>query len=126
MGREIYNMKDVIIRISSSIKLTGEEAEEIEIVTEGKFYIKNKGKYLLYKETELSGMAGDNTLVKLSDEKVIMKRYGNNFSEMIFELGKRNVSDYTTPYGNFIMENLTKKLFYEFDDIGNGSINNLR
>lgn len=115
-------MKAVIIKIFSSIKITGEEAENIEILTEGKFYIKNNGMYLSYKETELSGMAGDNTIVKMKNDKVTMKRYGNNFSEMVFELGKRNVSDYTTPYGNFVMENLPKKLAYEFDENGNGSV----
>ena len=62
---------------------------------------------MVYDESEISGMEGTTTTLKIIDEKVHLRRLGNNSSLMEFEKGKRYRSQYKTPYGNMMMEMLT-------------------
>ena len=115
-------MKDVILKIKGTQMPSGEEEDVIELITEGKVYNKDNAKYLVYEESELSGMEGCTTTLKITDEKMEMKRFGRASSQLIFEKGKRHVTNYNTPYGNFRMEILTKKLDLLIDDNEKGTI----
>lgn len=116
-------MKKVMIRIKSSQTRKGEDPEIIEFMTEGKHYVKNGTDYIVYEETELSGMKGCTTTLKLTEDLVKMKRYGEANSELVFEKGKRHVSDYVTPYGNFKLEILTSVLKWNISEESKGRIN---
>ena len=108
LSKSLYKevmMKEIVIKIDSDIRIVGEEPQKMELMTPAKFYEKGKSFYIAYEETELSGMEGDKTVLKISDEKVVMIRYGSNPSEMIFVKGEKYATDYTTPYGVFKMEN---------------------
>ncbi|WP_432662531.1 DUF1934 domain-containing protein [Wukongibacter baidiensis] len=115
-------MKNVILKIRGSQMPAGEEEDVIELMTEGKVYNKENAIYLVYEESELSGMEGCTTTLKLMEDKIVMKRFGNATSQLIFEKGKRHVSNYSTPYGNFRMEILTKKVEYSIDENYKGNI----
>lgn len=115
-------MKNVILKIKGSQMPAGEEEDVIELMTEGKVYEKESATYLVYEESELSGMEGCTTTLKLMGDKIIMKRFGNATSQLVFEKGKRHVSNYSTPYGNFRMEILTKELEYSIDENYKGTI----
>ncbi|WP_432406870.1 DUF1934 domain-containing protein [Wukongibacter sp. M2B1] len=115
-------MKNVILKITGSQMPAGEEEDLIELMTEGKVYEKENATYLVYEESELSGMEGCTTTLKLIEDKIIMKRFGNATSQLIFEKGKRHVSNYNTPYGNFRMEILTKEVEYSIDENYKGTI----
>ncbi|OPJ54813.1 DUF1934 domain-containing protein [Alkalithermobacter paradoxus] len=86
------------------------EQEEIELVTEGKIFLKNEHIYITYEETELSGMNGTTTTLKIGNQSVIMKRFGNNNSQMVFEKGKRFTTKYKTAYGDLKMEIVTQHI----------------
>lgn len=116
------NAKMVILKVESVIKMNGEEDQVMELMTEGKFYNKNGSRYFLYEESEVSGMAGDKTMLKLMSHQVVMHRYGENTSELCFEEGRRHEASYHTPYGQFHMEVLASKVFFEIDEDGGGSI----
>ena len=116
------NGQSVMLNVYSVIKMNGEEDQVMELMTEGKFFNKNGSRYFLYEESDVSGMNGDKTTLKLSGNQVVMHRYGQNNSELCFEEGKRFDSTYNTPYGPFQMEVLASKVFHEIDDTGNGSI----
>ncbi|WDV46026.1 DUF1934 domain-containing protein [Clostridiaceae bacterium M8S5] len=115
-------MKDVRLKIIG--KQTDLEGEEnvIEFVTEGKFYKKKGAYYLVYNESEISGMNGSTTTLKIQDEKIQMKRYGSNKSKLIFEEGKRHESEYATAYGEMTLQVLTSKLNANISDSGVGNI----
>ncbi len=115
-------MKKVMLKIKGKQNPVGDEADTIELITEGKYYIKNNAHYLIYEESQLSGMEGCTTTLKLKDYKVTMKRFGVSNSELVFEKGKRFISTYATPYGNFRLEILTKNLEYSIDERIKGHI----
>jgi len=115
-------MKKVMIRIKSTQIPLGEDPEVMEFMTEGKHYIKNGAHYIVYEESELSGMKGCMTTLKLEENKIKMKRFGDANSELMFEKGKRHVSDYVTPYGNFKLTIRTSQLEWGIDDSSKGKI----
>lgn len=88
----------------------GGEEEVIELITEGKYYRKGDTTYLVYQETELSGIEGCVTTLKITDDLIKMKRFGTASSEIQFEKGKRFNTYYNTPYGNVEMEVVTKRI----------------
>lgn len=99
--------KDVVIKIKTSqVDLKG-ASDDMELVTKGEFYTKDDSMYIVYQETELSGMEGTTTMLKISDDLLVMKRYGSNTSKMVFEKGKRFKTRYRTSQGDLSMEILT-------------------
>lgn len=108
--------KDIILKINTrQIDKNDELSEDkIEFITEGRAYRKNGTTYYVYEETEMSGMAGVTTTLKVSDEGTVkMKRYGHDVmmdTVMEFEKGRHFYSMYETPYGNIQMEILTNKV----------------
>ncbi len=114
-------MSQVMLKIvGTQTSLDGEE-NTIELVTEGKYYEKNESIYLVYDESELSGMEGSTTTLKIDDDKnrkVMMKRFGTNESKLIFEKGVRHKSTYKTMYGNMDMEIVTNQIVLVKDEIG--------
>ncbi len=116
-------MREVKIKIiGKQIDYSGEE-DTIELVTEGKFYKKSRAYYLVYDESEISGMEGFTTTLKIEQNKVIMKRFGPSNSNLIFEKGIKHKSDYHTAYGDMDIEVLTNKIDININDTGKGSIN---
>lgn len=115
-------MDKIRMRISSTQTIQGEEPQKIEFVTEGKHYLKNGAHYLVYDESEISGMEGCTTTLKLMEHQIKMKRYGDAKSELVFEKGQRHSSDYITPYGHFKLEVLTQKMEWALDDNIKGNI----
>lgn len=80
------------------------QENKIELTTEGKVYEKNNNIYIVYEESEISGMEGATTTLKVEgDKKVSMKRFGSSDSQMVFEVGKRHSSEYKTMFGDFKM-----------------------
>lgn len=110
------------MKIERMIKIHGlqrnQEGEEnkIELSTMGSVYEKNSNIYVVYEETEISGMEGTTTTLKIEgNNRLSMQRYGNTTSKMVFEEGKRHNSDYKTLYGDFKMEVITSLLNIKLD-----------
>jgi len=105
-------MKKVMLKIKGSISRVGSEPEIIEMVTEGKYYKKGDAEYLIYDESEISGMKGVTTTLKLKGDKITLTRFGNVKMRLEFEKGKRFLSEYITPNGTFKLEILSSELYY--------------
>ena len=118
-------MKEIMIRIKGQ-QANGETGEDsMEFVTEAKLYKRGEAIYLIYEESELSGIPGCKTRLKLKDGKVQMKRFGECAgagSEINFETGKRYTGFYETPFGAIEMEVLTNKLENTLSEQGDGYI----
>ncbi|AOY75175.1 DUF1934 domain-containing protein [Clostridium formicaceticum] len=106
-----------MIRVMGIQKDKKGEENKIELVTEGTFYDKKESLYIVYEESEISGMEGATTTLKIEGKnKVSMKRFGSSDLQLVFEKGKSFISQYNTQYGNFEMEIFTKKLDVDLQD----------
>ncbi len=103
-------MKKIMLKIIGKQLNKDGEQEVVELITEGKYYQKGESTYLIYKETNLSGIEGCTTSLKVTEDTIHMKRFGSASSEIHFQKGKRFNTHYNTPYGNVEMEVVTKKI----------------
>lgn len=108
--------KKAIISVSSK-QPSGEE-DAIEVVTPGEFYKEGNFYYAIYNETELSGMEGTETTLKISEDVMYLKREGTTNTEMEFRPNTENVILYNTPYGTLELKTKTKGLQVEMKDDG--------
>ena len=51
-------MKDITLKITGKQYSADQEEDQMEFITEGKLYEKNGALYLIYEESEFSGMPG--------------------------------------------------------------------
>lgn len=95
--------KEVIISIKGTESLVDDsDSDNIELVTEGKYYKKGDKHYLSYLESgELTGFDGTQTTVKIDGNTVSLTRFGEINSHMVFKEGERHLGHYETPYGSF-------------------------
>ena len=82
--------------------------DTIKLNTVGDLYYKNNDIYVVYKEEE-DGNKTTST-IKISENEVSIKRFGNTNSNMNFKKNGVNETKYRTPQGLFIIETKTKEL----------------
>ena len=92
--------KDVIISIKGLQQNEEDAADPVTLVTAGRYYRKNGSYYLSYEETELTGLAGTRTTLRVAPDSVRVIRTGLYPSQLVFEKGKRHLSLYHTDYGD--------------------------
>jgi uncharacterized beta-barrel protein YwiB (DUF1934 family) len=122
-------MKDILLKIvgnpvdSSGEQPSGEDI--VELITEGRFYKKGNSVYLDYDESDLSGMEGYTTSLKITGDKIRMQRYTDDIgveTAIEFEKGKRFTGHYDTPFGAIEMEVLTNEIRNDITHGGEGSL----
>jgi uncharacterized beta-barrel protein YwiB (DUF1934 family) len=84
--------------------------DSMEFYTEGKYYEKQDSKYFSYQESEVSGLEGTTTMLKLGTEEVVLIRSGALSSKMTFRIGCETENAYSTEYGEFNLSILTHKI----------------
>ncbi|MCX7711161.1 MAG: DUF1934 domain-containing protein [Clostridia bacterium] len=110
--------KNVIISVKGTQASPDQDTNVLELVTEGKYYKKGDSYYVTYKESEVTGMDGTTTTLKVSDGKVTLMRFGSVNSQFIFEEGRKHMSYYDTAYGAFTIGVLASKVDVEVDEKG--------
>lgn len=91
--------KDVWLSIHSTQCFEGCDQEEINLVTAARLYRRNGKYYIAYDESEITGLEGTRTTLKLDGKTVSMIRTGTCPSEMLFLENQRHVGLYQTPMG---------------------------
>lgn len=110
--------KNVIISVKGIQTSSGKDANTLELVTEGRYYKKGNTYYVTYKESEVTGMDGTTTTLKITDGIVTLMRFGNVNTQFIFEEGQKHVSYYDTQYGTFTVGVMTHAVTVDVDDAG--------
>lgn len=111
--------KNVIISVKGTQTAENKDANKLELVTEGKYYKKDSTYYVSYKESNLTGMEGTTTTLKIStDGKVTLMRFGSVNSQFVFEKGQRHMSYYDTTMGTFTVSVFTNQVNVNVDDSG--------
>jgi uncharacterized beta-barrel protein YwiB (DUF1934 family) len=109
------NKKKIWISITGRTKHSEGKEDVIELVTEGEMYRKSTSDYIIYDETEVSGLEGTTTTLQIDKGKMSIIRLGSTNSHMIFEKGRKNFNTYATPYGDMTMSVYTHKLDVDYD-----------
>ncbi|OFI06188.1 hypothetical protein CLOACE_12210 [Clostridium acetireducens DSM 10703] len=105
----------VISLLSEKVDL---EEEKVEVITPGQFYKRGECYYVVYEETELSGMEGTKTTLKIAPENMSLIRFGNTKTSMNFKTNEESVVLYNCQYGAFELKIETKDLDIRMDDNG--------
>ena len=106
--------KDVLLSIKGTQIIDGEK-DTVEMITTGTWYEKNGKQYLLYEESYEEVQVTTKNTLKISPELIEVSKKGAIASKMVYELGKKHVSNYMTPMGMIILGITTKDIFVEAD-----------
>lgn len=94
----------------------GDHEEDVEIVSEGRFYEKNGKYFFLY--NEYSDIGDVTVLVHIGSDYVIMKRSGACSARMEYREGLYREILYRLPFGELVLELDTEKLDISFSEKG--------
>jgi len=119
---ENENSKSINLRITSSQTDGMGDTETMDFFTEARYYSKEGSEYLTYKESEISGLQGTTSTLKVSPGEVTLMRFGSVNSKMVFRQGCETTSIYDTGFGSFEIT-----VFAEKVDIGicNNKLNSI-
>ena len=110
--------KDVLLSIASTQRFEGCEEEHIDLMTQARLYERHGKFYISYDESELTGLDGTRTTVKLDGDTVSMIRTGTYPSELLFARGQRHVGLYQTEYGAITIATHTTQLDNSIGEYG--------
>ena len=111
-------MNTVVITVIGSQQDAEGEDSRIELITVGRHYKKNGVHYITYQETQLSGMEGTTTLLKVYPDRITLVRMGSVQQKQEFRLGEKTCGTYITPYGAMEMAAVTSKLGFSYRGAG--------
>lgn len=104
-------MSDNVIISIVGKQINDNGPDEMELVTAGQLVQDGQGGVTVsYQETELTGLEGTTTVVKVEGSRVTLLREGTVNSQMVFEEGRRHLSMYETPYGSLSVGINTRRM----------------
>lgn len=115
-------MKNIKIKVVGSQSRYSKKEEKIELLTDASFDKKDDCYIITYDESDLTGMEGSKTKLKIEKDKLVMKKFGTVSSNIEFIVGKRYATGYLTSLGLLDMEILTTKYEAIINNEGIGTI----
>ena len=112
--------KNVIISVKGvQTGTTTQDKNKLELVTEGKYYKKGNTYFVSYKESQVTGMEGTTTTLKVTEDGIItLMRIGSVNTQFIFEKGQKHLSYYDTQHGTFTVGVLTNTVNIDVNEKG--------
>jgi len=111
--------EEIIIKIEGSQNFNGSEENQVELTTKGTIEQIENGVEITYEESELTGMKGTTTQIRVNKNGVItLNRTGTTNSCLVFEEGKKNLSYYDTEAGAFSIAVFANYLEADINEFG--------
>jgi uncharacterized beta-barrel protein YwiB (DUF1934 family) len=107
--------KDVIISIKG-VQTDFVDNNQVEMITAGQYYKKNEKHYIQYLDNNLQDNQETKTTVKIGTEKIEILRHGGTNTHMIFEMNKKNMTHYDTPFGALLIGVKTKEINFKEEE----------
>lgn len=101
------------VKILSKITDAEGEVNEMTLYTEATYQNKSQKSFLMYDESELSGLEGTKTLLVYDGEKVNIKRYGSVNSNLNIIMDESVENIYRTQYGIFMIHTFGKQIHWK-------------
>lgn len=111
-------IKEVVISISSLIDYGMDEEDRIDFSTDGVYKLEGEVAHIAYLETEVTGLQGTRTSVKVMPDCVVVDRKGSLTSRMEFRAGQKNSFLYDTSAGMATMNMNTRSVKHRFGPSG--------
>ena len=108
----------VMLSICGRQSYADQEADTIELVTEGVMEFRDNGWDIRYEETELTGLAGVTTTFRVERGRIILRRTGALSSEMVFQEGYSHSSLYQMEFGALMITVCASRIFAQLGDTG--------
>mgnify|MGYP000894724705 CR=1 FL=1 len=110
--------KSVIISVTGNQNTEHGDSNILELVTEGRYYKEDNAYYITYNESEVTGLEGTTTTIKIVDDIVTLMRVGSVNSQFVFQKGRRHISYYDTLQGAFTIGVFANSVDVKMDDNG--------
>jgi uncharacterized beta-barrel protein YwiB (DUF1934 family) len=107
----------VLISVKTTQYVDG-QPETVELITEGQYRKDGDEYFAEYDETEISGMEGTKTTLKIEDDTFSIIRQGTTTSNLVFRRGVKHTSIYNTPFGSLEVAVNPSKLSIDADEKG--------
>ncbi len=101
--------KDVLVTIKG-MQFDGESGDTIETLNFAQYYMKNDGHYVIYDEVTEGESQTTKNILKFKGKTFELTKRGLVNVHMIFEEGQKNMTNYTTPFGDILMGMDTRKV----------------
>lgn len=101
--------KDVLVKISG-LHAMEQDSDQIEVITAGDYFLKNGKHYVIYEETVEGFEENVRNTVKISEDKMEIRKQGASMAQMVFEKDKKNLTRYVTPMGEMLVEITTNQI----------------
>ena len=95
--------KDVLLAIKGLQFDGSEEDTEIETVTSAEYYKKNNSHYVIYEEAFERFEGTAKNILNFKDNSLDLTKKGLVNVHMIYEENKKNMTNYSTPYGDILI-----------------------
>jgi uncharacterized beta-barrel protein YwiB (DUF1934 family) len=109
--------KKVLISVKTVQFIDG-QPEEVELITQGEYHKEGDVYFAEYEESEISGMEGTKTIMKINEDTLRIVRSGTTTSDLMFKKGTDHVSLYNTPFGTLEVLIKPRKVDIDMHDDG--------
>jgi len=110
---------NVLLTIEGQQWNNDEKPQAIRLMTEGRLYRKDPAWYVVYDESEATGMEGTKTTMKVGDDGTVsLIRTGSHGLRLSFAAGSRHITRMETPYGDLDVEIYTSMVQTQISDAG--------
>lgn len=104
--------KDVLITVSG-LQFETQEDEAVEVISRGEYYFRNGKHFLVYDEPVGDEDENSQCVIKISARAVEVSKKGAINVHMLFEKDVSNMTYYTTPLGDMLIEITTHEIVWE-------------
>lgn len=101
--------KEVLVSIKG-MQFDGESGDTIETMNFAQYYLKNDGHYIIYDEMAEGESQVTKNILKFKGKTFEMTKRGLVNVHMVFEEGQKNMTNYSTPFGDILMGMDTSKV----------------
>ena len=108
----------VLLTIEGRQYYDGQTPDVIELTTEGTMEFRNGGWDISYEESEMTGMAGVTTTLRVESDTVKLIRSGAVRWEMVFQKGVNHQSLYQMDVGAMMLTVCARQIDVHFTDRG--------
>ena len=108
----------VLLNICGRQAYEGQEADKIELVTEGVMELVDGGWNISYEESGLTGLEGVVTTFRVEPGKVVLSRTGKLNSQMIFQQGVAHDTLYQMDFGALMMRICARQVWFDITPDG--------